>query len=162
MSFEIERKFLVKDDSYKSLAQSKIEIKQGFLNSNPNRVVRVRITNDDAFLTIKGKSNDAGTTRFEWEQKIDVQHAKELMLLCEKGIIEKTRYQHFYKKHMVEIDEFFGENKGLVLAEIELDSEKESFEKPLYLGEEVTGNVDYYNSNLSKNPFTTWHKKTSN
>ncbi|WP_271405679.1 CYTH domain-containing protein [Tenacibaculum soleae] len=156
MAVEIERKFLITSDEFKQKAHQKNYIKQGFLNADKNRVVRVRIMNDLGFLTIKGASNKTGTSRFEWEKKIDLQEAKELLNLCEKGIIEKYRYLVNVSNHTYEIDEFLGENEGLLVAEIELNNENEHFIKPNWLGEEVTGNIKYYNSNLSKLPFLKW------
>lgn len=162
MSLEIERKFLVKNDDFKKRCFQKNYIQQGFLNSSKNRVVRVRIKDSSAFLTIKGPSDSNGIKRYEWEKEIPLKEAKELMLLCEEGIIEKYRYLHQVNNHVFEIDEFLGNNEGLLIAEIELSHENEAFEKPDYLGDEVTGLEEYYNSNLSKNPFKNWHKKTSN
>ncbi|MFK8058753.1 MAG: CYTH domain-containing protein [Polaribacter sp.] len=156
MSIEIERKFLVKNDSFKKESHQKKHIKQGYLNSDKNRTVRIRIADDKAFLTIKGKSNKTGTTRFEWEKKIDILEAEELLLLCEPTIIEKTRFLVKKEEHIFEIDEFYGDNKGLIIAEIELQNEKEVFLKPDWLGKEVTGTLDYYNSKLSKHPFKDW------
>ena len=156
MSVEIERKFLVINSDFKKLSSQKKYIKQGFLNSDKNRVVRIRIIDDTAFLTIKGIFNSSGTTRFEWEKEITVDEAQKLMVLCEPGIIEKHRYYHKLGKHIFEIDVFLGANNGLVLAEVELANEKDIFEVPSYLGEEVTGQEKYYNSNLSKNPFQKW------
>ena len=156
MSLEIERKFLVKNDFYKKESHQKLYIKQGFLNSDKNRVVRVRITDDKAFLTIKGKSNNSGTTRFEWEKNISVKEAEELFKLCEPGIIEKHRYLVQSGKHIFEVDEFLDENSGLVVAEIELTKENDVFETPNWLGNEVTGEEKYYNSNISKHPFKNW------
>ncbi|MDO6743130.1 CYTH domain-containing protein [Tenacibaculum soleae] len=156
MAIEIERKFLITSDEFKQKAHQKNYIKQGFLNADKNRVVRVRIMNDLGFLTIKGASNKTGTSRFEWEKEIDLQEAKELLNLCEKGIIEKYRYLVKIDNHTYEIDEFLGENEGLLVAEIELNNENEHFTKPNWLGEEVTGNIKYYNSNLSKLPFLKW------
>jgi len=153
MSKEIERKFLVKNDDFKSLSFKSRYIKQGYLNSDKNRAVRVRIIDDVAFLTVKGASNETGTTRFEWEREISVEDAIQLMDLCEPGIIEKTRYYHKVGNHIFEIDEFSGNNEGLILAEVELSHENEPYEKPTYLDQEVTGNVQYYNSSLSKRPF---------
>ena len=156
MNTEIERKFLVLDDTFKTLSSEKKYIKQGFLNSNKNRVVRVRILDDAAFLTVKGISNESGTSRFEWEKQISVDDAQELMQLCEPGMVEKYRYFHKIGAHTFEIDEFIGENEGLVIAEVELQNENDFFEKPDYLGEEVTGNQKYYNSNLSQFPYKSW------
>lgn len=162
MGQEIERKFLVENDSFKKLSSHKKYIKQGFLNSNKNRVVRIRIQDQQAFLTIKGISDSHGLKRYEWEKEISLEDAKELFLLCEKGIIEKYRYYHTVENHTFEVDEFLGENEGLIIAEIELSEESEVFKKPNYIGEEVTGDEKYFNSNLSKEPFKNWHKKTSN
>lgn len=155
---EIERKFLVKSEEFKTQASKKFRIIQGFLNTHPERTVRIRIRGDQAFLTIKGKSSKNGLTRFEWEKEIPVVEAEELMKLCEPGIIEKMRYLVEIEEHTFEIDEFFGENQGLIVAEIELHSENDTFEKPEWLGEEVTGEIRYYNSQLSKNPFINWEK----
>ncbi len=155
---EIERKFLVLSEDFKQQSYDKKYIKQGFLNSEKERVVRVRLTEDKGFLTIKGQSNNSGTSRFEWEKEISKTDAEQLFNLCEKGIIEKYRYLVKAGNHTYEIDEFLGENKGLIIAEIELNYENETFEKPFWLGEEVTGNPKYYNSNLSKNPFLKWNE----
>jgi CYTH domain-containing protein len=156
MSVEIERKFLVKNSSFKKEAYQKNSIKQGYLNTHKNRTVRVRITNDKAFLTIKGKSNDTGTTRFEWEKEIDINDADALLLLCEPSIIDKTRFLVKNGNHIFEVDEFYGDNSGLIIAEVELNSENEYFEKPFWLDKEVTGDKKYYNSSLSKTPFKKW------
>lgn len=153
---EIERKFLVNSDAFKNDALRKNHIAQGYLNSTPERTVRVRIKGDTGYLTIKGKSNETGLSRFEWEKEIPLEEAKALLLLCEKGIIEKNRYEVPVGKHLFEVDEFFGENIGLLLAEVELQSESEFFEKPHWLGDEVTQDQRYYNSYLSKNSFTSW------
>ncbi len=159
MALEIERKFIVKSTDFKLSAYKKNFIKQGFLNSNKERVVRVRIKDDIGFLTIKGKSNKTGTTRYEWEKKIDINEANELFNLCEEGIIEKYRYLVKVGNHTFEVDEFLGDNKGLLIAEIELENELENFIKPNWLGKEVTGVNKYYNSNLSKFPFIIWKQK---
>ena len=153
---EIERKFLVVSDAYKKEAFSQKRIIQGYLSSNPERSVRVRIKENKAYITVKGISNDSGMSRFEWEKEIPVDEAKNLLLLCEKGIIDKTRFEVKAGDHTFEIDEFYGENEGLEMAEIELNSETEFFEKPNWLGEEVTNDKRYYNSYLSKNPFKNW------
>ena len=153
---EIERKFLVASEAYKQAATSQTRIAQGFLNTDPSRTVRVRIMGEKGFLTVKGASNDSGTTRFEWEIEISVNEATNLIDLCESGMLEKTRYEVPSGKHIFEVDEFLGENKGLVVAEVELNHEDERFEKPEWLGEEVTGQKKYYNSQLSKNPFSSW------
>ena len=156
MSVEIERKFLVKNDDFKKESHQKKYIKQGYLNSDKNRTVRVRIANDKAFITIKGKSNVSGTTRFEWEKEIDKSEAEELFLLCEPSIIEKIRYLVKVNHHTFEVDEFFGDNLGLVIAEVELNSETENFTKPSWLNNEVTGDIKFYNSSISKNPYKNW------
>jgi adenylate cyclase len=156
MNLEIERKFLVKNDSFKLNAFQKKHIKQGFLNSDKERTVRVRIIENKAFLTIKGKSNKAGTIRFEWEKEIPILEAEKLMLLTEKTAIEKYRYYIKEDNHIFEVDEFFGANSGLIIAEIELTTEGEFFSKPAWLGKEVTGELKYYNSSLSKSPFCFW------
>ncbi|MEO9890893.1 CYTH domain-containing protein [Aurantibacter sp.] len=153
---EIERKFLVKSTDFKNEATSQENISQGFLNTHPERTVRVRIKGDMGFLTVKGISNTSGTSRYEWEKEISVSEAQELMLLCEKGVLEKTRYLINSGAHIFEVDQFYGENEGLIVAEIELLNENEDFEKPDWLGEEVTGDIKYYNSQLSKNPFSKW------
>jgi CYTH domain-containing protein len=156
MGLEIERKFLVKNNSYQKYSFKKCYIKQGFLNSHKERVVRVRIIDDNAFLTVKGISNELGTSRYEWEKEILVSDANELLLLAEKTIIEKYRFYIKQNNHTIEVDEFLGDNKGLIVAEIELNSENESFDKPIWLGEEVTGKTKYFNASLSKQPFNSW------
>lgn len=153
---EIERKFLVKSDAFKKLAFAKNTIAQGYLNSNPERTVRVRIKGESGFITIKGKGNESGMTRFEWEKEISLVEAKSLLALCEKGAIDKIRYEVKVGPHVYEIDEFFGENEGLIVAEIELESENDSFKKPMWLGEEVTNDNRYYNAALSLNPYKNW------
>ena len=153
---EIERKFLVKSDDYKKEAYTKSRIVQGFLSTNPERTVRIRINGEKGFLTIKGKSNEKGTTRFEWEKNISIEEAEALLKICEPGTIEKLRYEVRIGKHIFEVDEFLGANEGLVIAEVELSSEGEFFEQPGWLGKEVTGNIAYYNSQLSKKPFKDW------
>lgn len=155
---EIERKFLVLSGSYKKEAATQKRIVQGYLNSNPERTVRVRIKGDQGFLTIKGKSNDAGTIRMEWEKEIPLSDAEQLLTLCEKGAIDKIRYEIKSGIHTFEVDEFFGDNEGLTVAEIELSDENEAFEKPSWLGKEVTGDQRYYNSQLSNNPFKSWEQ----
>ncbi len=153
---EIERKFLVKNTSFKKQAVTVKHIIQGFLNSNPHRTVRVRVTEEEGLLTVKGISNAEGTTRFEWETAIPVHEAKELLKLCEPNLIEKKRYILLVGTHTFEVDEFLGENQGLVIAEVELTSENEDFKKPNWLGKEVTGDSRYYNSYLSKTPYKNW------
>ena len=155
-NIEIERKFLVKSDAYKEQSETKEKIIQGFLSSVPERTVRVRVKGSLAFLTIKGIGNASGTTRFEWEKEISIDEAADLFHLCEPGMIKKIRYHVAVGNHTFEVDEFHGENKGLLVAEIELNSEDETFEKPEWLGEEVTGDAKYYNSSLTKKPYTNW------
>ncbi len=155
---EIERKFLVKSDDFKEQAFTQNRIAQGYLSSVPERTVRVRVKGERGFITIKGIGQQGGMSRFEWENEIPLGEALELLKLCEKGKIEKTRFEVKSGKHTIEIDEFYGENEGLVMAEIELESETESFEKPDWLGEEVTNDPRYYNAYLSKNPFKYWEK----
>jgi len=155
MPQEIERKFLVKQ-GYKQFAHSNTRITQGYLSSVSERIVRVRINGDKGFITIKGISNLSGMSRYEWEKEIPVHEASELLKICEPGIIDKTRYLVHAGKFTFEVDEFYGENEGLVVAEIELSSEEELFEKPVWLGEEVTGDKRYFNSKLVKNPFCYW------
>lgn len=155
MAQEIEKKFLVKGD-FKNLAKKETRITQGYLSSVPERTVRVRIKGNKGFITIKGIGNDSGASRYEWEKEIPVEEVKELLKICEPGVIDKTRYLVEVGKHTYEVDEFYAENEGLTVAEVELYSEDEKFEKPEWLGEEVTGDVKYYNSMLMKNPYTKW------
>lgn len=155
MANEIERKFLVKGE-FKNLASKETRIVQGYLSSVPERTVRVRIKGDKGFITIKGIGSASGATRYEWEKEIPYSEVEELLKICEPGVIDKTRYLVKVDNHTFEVDEFYGENKGLTVAEIELGSESEEFVKPEWLGEEVTGNTKYYNSMLMKNPFTKW------
>ena len=153
---EIERKFLVKNDCFKAIAFTQNQIAQGYLSSVPDRTVRVRIKSNKGFLTIKGASNAGGLSRFEWEKEIPIDDAKNLLLLCEAGVIDKTRFEVKCGHHTFEIDVFHGNNNGLIVAEIELETETDSFEKPDWLGKEVTGDIRYYNAYLSKNPFEKW------
>ena len=153
---EIERKFLVKNDSFKKEAFTKNRIMQGYLSSVAERTVRIRIKGETAYLTIKGASNESGLSRFEWEKEIPVADAKNLILLSEAGIIDKTRFEIKIGIHLFEVDEFYGENDGLIIAEIELTSETETFIKPDWLGEEVTNDIRYYNAYLSSNPYNKW------
>jgi len=153
---EIERKFLVNSDDYRAEASSVITMTQGYLNSDPERSVRIRITDLTGFITVKGKSNESGLSRFEWEREISKTEAEALLKLCEKTIISKIRYEVAVGNQLFEVDEFLGDNKGLVMAEVELGSEDEKFSKPDWLGEEVTGDLKYYNSNLSNAPFCNW------
>jgi adenylate cyclase len=153
MGYEIERKFLVKNNGYRDVKPE--FFCQGYLNLNPERVVRVRQTGEKAFITIKGKNDRA--KRLEFEYEIPVSDAQELFLLCEKPLIEKNRYKVHFGGFEWEIDEFLGENEGLIVAEIELPAEDSSFEKPDWVGEEVTHDLKYYNSNLVKTPFSKWN-----
>jgi CYTH domain-containing protein len=153
---EIERKFLVISDDFKTESFKKTRITQGFLNTHPERTVRVRLKGNQGFLTVKGKSTDDGLKRFEWEKEISKTDAEALLGLCEKGVIDKIRYEVKEGNHVFEIDEFFGANEGLVIAELELEHEDESFQRPQWLGEEVTGDIKYYNSQLSLHPFKKW------
>ena len=155
MSQEIERKFLVKGD-FKTYASESYPITQGYLSSVPERTVRVRIRGEQGYLTIKGESDTSGICRYEWEKEIPVEEARELLALCEPGVIEKTRYIIPMGIYRYEVDEFHGENEGLLLAEIELEQAEDAFPLPDWLGEEVTGNSRYYNSFLTKNPYSTW------
>jgi len=153
---EIERKFLVKNDDFIAQSTKKQHIKQSFLSTNKNRTVRIRIKNDKGFLTIKGISNDSGTTRLEWEKEISLQEAEQLLKICKKPIISKMRYLVPFKGNIFEVDVFKKENKGLIIAEIELQKEMQNFEKPNWLGKEVTGDKRFYNSVLQKHPFKKW------
>lgn len=155
MANEIERKFLVRGE-FKNLASKETRIVQGYLSSIPERTVRVRIKGDKGFITIKGIGNTSGATRYEWEKEIPTDEVEELLKICEPGVIDKTRYLVKVGNHTFEVDEFYGENQGLTVAEIELSSESEDFVKPEWLGDEVTGDTKYYNSMLMKNPFTKW------
>ena len=154
-NIEIERKFLVVGD-FMPFVTRKIEIMQGYICSDPARTVRVRLKDDKGFLTIKGKGGASGATRFEWEKEISADDARQLIGLCERGVISKTRHLVPAGKHTIEVDVFHGENEGLVMAEIELSSEDEHYERPEWLGEEVTGDKRYYNSYLFQNPYKTW------
>ena len=155
MANEIERKFLVNGE-FRHFSTAETRIVQGYLSSVPERTVRIRIKGDKGFITIKGIGNESGATRYEWEREIPVSDAKELLSLCEPGVIDKTRFLVKHGEHTFEVDEFYGENEGLTVAEIELDSENEEFDRPVWLGAEVTGDKKYYNSMLMKNPFNTW------
>ena len=153
---EIERKFLVTSEAFKTEAFAQNRISQGYLSSVPGRTVRVRIKGNKAFLTIKGAANESGLSRFEWEKEIPVEEASALLQLCEKGVIDKTRFEVKVGSHIFEVDEFYAENEGLIMAEIELNSETETFEKPSWIDKEVTNDIRYYNSYLSKNPYKKW------
>jgi adenylate cyclase len=156
MALEIERKFLVLSDAFKNEASHKIRISQGYLSADPERTVRIRIKGDAGFITIKGLGNESGTTRYEWEKEIPLGEAIELIKICKPGAIDKTRYFIKSDNHTFEVDEFYGDNAGLVVAEIELTSEDEAFQRPDWLGDEVTGDVRYYNSVLMKTPYKDW------
>ena len=153
---EIERKYLVTSLDFKEESIRKNEIAQGYICSLPERTVRVRIKGEKGLLTIKGIGNDSGVSRFEWEKEIELDEARQLLKLCEKGVIEKTRYEIISGKHTIEIDVFHGENSGLIMAEIELESENEAILKPNWLGEEVTNDERYYNAYISQNPYKNW------
>lgn len=155
-NIEIERKFLIAGD-FKSHAYKSDRVVQGYMaSSTGGRSVRIRIKGDKGFITIKGGSSDSGLSRFEWEKEISLQDAEQLLELCDPGVIDKVRYLIKAGKHTYEVDVFHGDNEGLVVAEIELESEDEPFEKPSWLGEEVTGDKRYYNSHLVKSPYKTW------
>lgn len=156
-NLEIERKFLV-TGPFKDKAYDATRIQQGYIASGRGRTVRVRVRGDKGYLTIKGPSNLAGLARFEWEKEISVSDAHELMRICEPGIIDKTRYlvKSPDGHHVWEVDEFYGDNEGLVMAEIELNDENESYSKPDFIGLEVTGDRRFYNSHLRQNPYKLW------
>jgi len=154
MAVEIERKFLLKNEDWRSLPQTAIRIKQGYLNSEKERTVRVRIKGEKGFLTVKGKTVNA--SRLEFEYEIPKSDALQLLKLCERPIIEKIRYEVPLNGNVWEIDEFEGINKGLIMAEVELESENQAFIRPDWIGEEVTSDIRYYNSNLIAYPFSEW------
>ncbi|MBQ9677604.1 MAG: CYTH domain-containing protein [Prevotella sp.] len=156
MALEIERKFLVLNDSYKKESFSHSHIQQGYITSERGRTVRIRIRDDHAFITIKGPSMDGGLSRYEFEQEIPLEDGKQLMRLCEPGIIDKVRWLVKSGAHVFEVDEFFGDNEGLVMAEVELSSVDESAKIPDFIGKEVTGDRRYYNSQLRQHPFNDW------
>lgn len=155
MAIEIERKFLVSGNFRDAVIRAE-RIVQGYLCAAPDKTVRVRIRAEKAFLTIKGASDKAGLVRSEFEYEIPVADAEALLTLCESGVIDKVRHLVPFEGHTWEVDVFHGCNEGLVVAEIELTSEDESFERPDWLGEEVTGENRYYNSMLSQHPYATW------
>jgi len=155
MAQEIEKKFLVTGD-FKKDAHKETRITQGYLSSVPERTVRVRIKGAQGFITIKGIGNASGASRYEWEKEIPVSEVEALLQLCEPGVIDKTRYLVKSGEHTFEVDEFYGDNQGLIVAEVELSLENETFVKPAWIGQEVTGDVKYYNSMLMKNPYTKW------
>ena len=153
---EIERKFLVKNKNFKKEAYQSFHIKQGYLNSHPERTTRIRIKENKSFMTVKGKSSESGLSRFEWEKEIDLKDAEALLQLCEPGKIEKTRFLVKSGNHIFEVDEFYGENEGLIVAEVEMNSESDQVLLPDWLANEVTGEQKYYNSALTQKPFKTW------
>lgn len=153
---EIERKFLVLSEAFKLDSVRQNIIAQGYLSSVAERTVRIRIKNKQGFITIKGKSSENGLSRMEWEKEIALDEAQQLLSLCEKGVIEKIRYEVPVGNHIYEVDVFEGENFGLVIAEIELQSETEEFSVPDWIGKEVTNDTRYYNAYLSNNPFSGW------
>lgn len=153
---EIERKFRVKNTEFIQQAVHFAQIAQGYLNSDAERIVRVRLKNNQGFLTIKGASSSDGTTRFEWEKEIAKEDAQQLLSLCEPGAIQKTRYFIPAGDLQFEVDVFEGENQGLIIAEIELPSADHAFEKPDWLGEEVTHDPRYYNAYLTHQPYSKW------
>jgi len=155
MPLEIERKFLVEGD-YKSLSASHSHIVQGYICSGRGRTVRVRLRDEKGFLTIKGPSLDGGLSRYEFEKEITKDEALSLLHLCEPGIIDKVRWLVPVGNHLYEVDEFFGDNEGLVVAEVELGSVDEAFERAPFLGKEVTGERKYYNSSLRACPYKAW------
>lgn len=155
MALEIERKYLVDWDKIPAL-ENGIDIKQGYIKTSDDAVVRVRTKDKKAFLTIKGKNS--GTTRLEFEYEIPVEEAEEMLeKLCLKPMIDKTRYEIMYKNHLWELDIFYGDNNGLIVAEVELDDENENIELPIWILKEVTGDIKYYNNNLMKYPYKEWN-----
>ncbi len=158
MSFEIERKFLVCGE-FKSQAYDSSRIRQGYISSGGGATVRVRVRDDKGYLTIKGRSDAAGLSRYEFETEVPLSDALDLMKLCEPGVIDKTRYLVRAGRHVFEVDEFYGDNAGLVIAEVELSDEKEAFEKPVFIGREVTGDRRYYNSHLRVYPYKLWREE---
>ncbi|MBQ2239967.1 MAG: CYTH domain-containing protein [Alistipes sp.] len=157
MAEEIERKYLVVGE-FRHLAHNSMHLIQGYIASG-RRTVRVRIGDSGAWLTIKGPSRNGGLSRYEWEKEIEVKEAMELLQLAEGAVIDKVRYYVEYGGHTIEVDEFFGENEGLVMAEIELQSEEESVELPAWLGREVTGEKRFYNSHLREHPYKDWSQE---
>lgn len=155
---EIERKFAVKSTNFLANAKESYKITQGYLNTDKNRTVRVRIKGNKGFITVKGISSADGLSRFEWEKEIDIKDAEALLLLCEDFVIDKTRYIIPFDTVVFEVDVFEGANKGLVVAEVELESTEQQFEKPEWLGEELTGDERFYNAYLSNVPFSSWNR----
>lgn len=159
MAQEIERKFLVLNDSYKRESFSHSHIQQGYITSERGRTVRIRIRDEKAYITIKGPSVNGGLSRYEFEQEIPMDDAHQLMMLCEPGIIDKIRWLVRSGDHTFEVDEFFGDNEGLVMAEVELQSEDDVVQIPDFIGDEVTGDRRYYNSQLRQHPYKEWQVK---
>lgn len=155
---EIERKFSVKSTTFLANAKESYKITQGYLNTDKNRTVRVRTKGNKGFITVKGISSADGLSRFEWEKEIDIKDAKALLLLCEDFVIDKTRYLIPFDGVVFEVDVFEGANKGLVIAEVELQTADQQFEKPDWLGDELTGDERFYNAYLSNVPFITWNR----
>ena len=152
---EIERKFLVhKHKNWKELAVSSSHIQQGYMAAV--NTVRIRIRDEQAFLTIKGKSVNGGLSRYEFEKEISVDEAQQLLNLCEPPVIDKYRYLIPFEGHTFEVDEFLGDNSGLVMAEVELENEREEVKMPDFIGVEVTGDPRFYNRNMRRNPFSAW------
>jgi CYTH domain-containing protein len=157
MNKEIERKFLVKGDFKKDVVRQE-RIVQGYISVDPERTVRVRLQGDNGFLTIKSAANEKGWSRFEFEQRIAPDDAEALLQLCLPGVIDKVRHWIDVAGHIWEVDVFHGDNEGLIMAEIELSSEEETFEMPDWAGEEVTSNPSYYNAMLSQKPYKEWER----
>ena len=155
MHYEIERKFIV-DGEFKKFAHSSSHIQQGYFDTAPGRTVRVRIRDDKAYLTIKGPSNKDGLSRYEFETEVSSEDGAQLLSLCGPGRIDKTRWLVDFGGHTFEVDEFHGDNEGLIMAEVELSSEDEAFDKPAFIGKEVTGDRRFYNSHLMRMPYCVW------
>ncbi len=155
---EIERKFSVKNTNFLANAKESYKITQGYLNTDKNRTVRIRIKGEKGFITVKGLSSADGLSRFEWEKEINIKDAEALLLLCEDFVIDKTRYLIPFDTIVFEVDVFEGANEGLVIAEVELETKDQQFDKPEWLGEELTGDERFYNAYLSNVPFTSWSR----
>ena len=153
---EIERKYLVKNLEFKSFSREVKTITQGYINDDPNKSVRIRLIENNAYITIKGKPLNDGLSRYEWEKKISLDEGLDLLKLCKDQLISKKRYYINFKEFIIEVDEFLDKNKGLYIAEIELDSLNKKLRLPTWIGEEVTGINKYYNLNLISRPFTKW------
>ena len=156
MPQEIERKFLVRSDDYKQAAYRQTHIIQGYIAGGAHSTVRVRLRDEKGYLTIKGKTPKGSFSRYEWEKEITAEEARELLALCEGGYIDKTRYEVKVGDFVFEVDEFYGDNLGLVVAEVELQSEDDVFDKTDWLGKEVTGQKQYYNASLIRKPYRSW------